>query len=551
MNYFPDGPAQPVKTIAARLLAVALLLIAATLSPAASGAGIADGYPQVREFFPEADRFGALAGAPPAAPVYRGAELIGYVFLSNDVIRIPGYSGKPINTLIGLDRYGRIIGVRIVHHEEPILVVGISEERLQRYAEQYRGKSAFDRVIVGAPRAGYVAVDTISGATITVMVENATLMQSARRVAESRGLKPALSRDAQVPREAGSRERPTAAQTASGGEPDEPIWVALWRERVFEIALLLTGLAVLSLILVFQDWLARHPKLLLYVRDGFLVYTLLFIGWYGLAQLSVVNVLTFSHAVVHDFRWDTFMIEPMMFLVWSFVAVTLLLWGRGVYCGWLCPFGALQELSFQLGQKLGLPKFEFPPMVHERLWALKYIILLGLFGLSLQSLPLAELYAEVEPFKTAVTLRFNREWGFVAFAGGLLLMGLFNRKFYCKYLCGLGAALTIPAKFRIFDWLRRHRECGRPCQICAVECEVQAIKRNGEINANECHYCLDCQVTYWNDHKCPPLVERRKRRAKSVRARELVRAMEPITGPSGLDEIGVKVVPTAPPERER
>ncbi len=535
-----------------RFFSSRLLILCLALSTApAFGAGIDVTYPLVREFFPEVDRFGAFEGVPPAAPVYRGTELIGYVFLSNDVIRIPAYSGKPINTLIGLDRHGRIIGVRIVHHEEPILVVGISEERLQRYAEQYREKSAYDRVIVGAPRAGRVAVDTISGATITVMVENATIMQSARRVAESRGLKPALSGDTQASHAAGSRERPTAGQTEFADEPGEPIWMALWRERLFEIALLLTGLAVLGLILVFQDWLVRHPKLLLYVRNGFLVYTLLFIGWYGLAQLSVVNVLTFSHAVVHDFRWDTFLIEPMMFLLWSFVAVTLLLWGRGVYCGWLCPFGALQELSFQLAQKFGLPKFEFPPMVHERLWALKYIILLGLFGLSLQSLSLAELYAEVEPFKTAVTLRFNREWGFVAFAGGLLIMGLFNRKFYCKYLCGLGAALTIPAKFRIFDWLRRHRECGRPCQICAVECEVQAIKRNGEINANECHYCLDCQVTYWNDHKCPPLVERRKRRAKSVRARELVRAMEPITGPSGLDEIGEKVVPAAPPERER
>ncbi len=101
----------------------------------------------------------------------------------------------------------------------------------------------------------------------------------------------------------------------------------------------------------------------------------------------------------------------------------------------------------------------------------------------------------------------------------LILVSAINRKFYCKYLCPLGAALTIPGKFRIFDWLRRHRECGRPCQVCAVECEVQAIRKNGEINANECHYCLDCQVTYWNDRKCPPEVERRKRRERSGRAR--------------------------------
>jgi len=327
-------------------------------------------------------------------------------------------------------------------------------------------------------------------------------------------------------------------------EPEyEPVWAILWRERVIEIALLAAGLVFLTLVLVFQDWLARHPTLLRKLRNGFLVYTLVFIGWYALAQLSVVNVLTFVHSIMHGFQWQSFLIEPLMFILWSFVAVTLLLWGRGVYCGWLCPFGALQELSFQLGQRFGVRAFEMPQMLHERLWALKYIILLGLFGLSLQSLTLAQQVSEVEPFKTAITLRFMREWGFVAYAGGLVVLGLFNRKFFCKYLCALGAALTIAGKFRIFDWLRRHRECGRPCQICAVECEVQAIKKNGEINANECHYCLDCQVTYWNDHKCPPMVDRRKRREKSGRARELVRGMESTLGRSGLEDIPIKVEP--------
>ena len=274
-----------------------------------------------------------------------------------------------------------------------------------------------------------------------------------------------------------------------------------WRNRKFDIGVLSAGLVFLTLILVFQDWLARHPKLLLYLRDGFLVYTLVFIGWYGLAQLSVVNVLTFSQAAMRGFQWESFLIDPLIFILWSFVAATLLLWGRGVYCGWLCPFGALQEFAFQLARRLKLPFFEMPQIMHERLWAVKYIILLTLFGVSLQSLTEAELRAEVEPFKTAITMRFAREWGFLLYAGGLVAFSAFNRKFYCKYLCPLGAALTIPGKFRIFDWLRRHRECGRPCQVCAAECEVQAIRKNGEINANECHYCLDCQVTYWNDHK--------------------------------------------------
>ena len=540
--------------------ALSCLLFVACLQ----AADFADRYPQVRGFFPQADRFGELEGEPLAAPVYRGKTLLGYAYLSTDVVRIPAYSGKPIGTLVGFDLGGRITGIEIVQHEEPILVIGITDERLQQFARQYVGKSVYDRIAIGGTREGYVTIDAISGATITMMVENASIMQSVRKVATARGIQFVPQADAQkqtvstpspatLAAKSPAREERSVAKPGKDGIPaaapamaapqEEPIWVSVWNMRVFEISVLLAGLGFLTLILVFQDWLTRHPLLLRRIRTGFLLYTLLFIGWYGLAQLSVINVLTFTLAAMHGFQWESFLIDPMVFILWSFVAVTLLLWGRGVYCGWLCPFGALQELTFQLFQRFRLPRFEIPGMVNERLWALKYIILLALFGLSLQSLTQAELLAEVEPFKTAITLRFAREWGFVLYAVALVLLSALNRKFYCKYLCPLGAALTIPGKFRIFDWLRRHRECGRPCQVCAVECEVQAIRKNGEINPNECHYCLDCQMTYWNDHKCPPEVERRKRREKSGRARELVRGMESTLGASGIEDIPIKVEP--------
>jgi polyferredoxin len=328
------------------------------------------------------------------------------------------------------------------------------------------------------------------------------------------------------------------------------MWKTVWSQRKPEIALLTAGLALLTGILLFQDYLARHPRLLRRVRIGFLLYTLFFIGWYALGQLSIINVLTFVQAIMHQFSWDTFLIDPMLFLLWSFVAFTLLLWGRGVYCGWLCPFGALQELSFQLARKLRLPYFEMPHVVHERLLALKFVILLALFGLSLQSMGLAIQGAEIEPFKTAITLRFQREWGYVALALGILALALFNRKFYCKYVCPLGAALIIPGRFHSFEWLRRRKECGKPCQICAVECEVQAIRPTGEIVINECHHCLDCQVTYYNDHKCPPLVERRKRRERGGRARELVKGMEESIGAARLSDIPVAVRNGIPPDED-
>ena len=80
----------------------------------------------------------------------------------------------------------------------------------------------------------------------------------------------------------------------------------------------------------------------------------------------------------------------------------------------------------------------------------------------LQDTGLAFKAAEIEPFKTAITLHFLRAWPFVLYAGVLLAVGLFVERFYCRYLCPLGAALAIPSKFKIFDWLTRlvwpHRE---------------------------------------------------------------------------------------------
>jgi Polyferredoxin len=75
----------------------------------------------------------------------------------------------------------------------------------------------------------------------------------------------------------------------------------------------------------------------------------------------------------------------------------------------------------------------------------------------------------------------------------VLSAGLFVERFFCRYMCPLGAALAIPGRIRMFEWLRRWPECGTPCQRCAKECPVQAIHPEGHINVNECIYCMHCQ----------------------------------------------------------
>ena len=244
------------------------------------------------------------------------------------------------------------------------------------------------------------------------------------------------------------------------------------------------------------------------------MFTFFGIGLYANAQLSVVNILTVFNALASGFNWEYFLLEPSIFVLWSAVAASLLLWGRGPFCGWLCPFGALQELLNRLAKFLKIPQKKLPWGFHERLWALKYIIFLVLFGFSLHSLGWAERLAEIEPFKTTIILKFMREWPFVLFALVLLFIGLFVERFYCRYLCPLGAALAIPGHLRIFKWLRRYKECGNPCQICSNDCMVGAIHPEGNININECLYCLHCQVMYFDSHVCPVMIQKRQKRER-------------------------------------
>ena len=310
---------------------------------------------------------------------------------------------------------------------------------------------------------------------------------------------------------------------ADAADPQQPsvetdqtqqLWVRVWRENTVRIAALLVMIGVLTVAFFGQQFLTANERATFWFRIVFLTATLFFLGWYANAQLSVVNLMALGNALTNDFTWDAFLLDPLVFILWFSVAASLLFWGRGAYCGWLCPFGALQELTNRLAKLAKVPQFRVPWALHERLWPIKYIIFLALFGVSLASLPLAERYAEVEPFKTAIILKFQRAWPFVAFALAVLFVGLFIERFYCRYLCPLGAALAVPGRLRMFDWLKRYNECGSPCQTCSNECMVQAIHPRGEINPNECLYCLHCQVRYQDNQVCPVCIKRTQRRAR-------------------------------------
>lgn len=336
-----------------------------------------------------------------------------------------------------------------------------------------------------------------------------------------------------------------ATQAETGHEAAairDALWAKIWQAKRSQLVILALGLAVLTGIFFFQNFATRNDRVFAIVRNSFLVFTLVFIGWYANAQLSVVNVLAVFSALVSDFRWETFLMDPLIFVLWFAVAAALIFWARGAYCGWLCPFGALQELSNKIARMLRFPQVTLPWGLHERLWPLKYILFLGLFGMSLYSLDMAEHYAEVEPFKTAIILKFDRPWPYVLFALAMLAPGLFIERFYCRYVCPLGGGLAIPARMHMFRWLKRYKECGNPCQLCAKDCPVQAIHPTGEINPNECISCLNCQVLYQHKTRCPVVVARVKKRERLERSIGITPAADK-AGSKGNGQPGLTYTP--------
>ncbi len=712
------------------LIRLILALVVLLPFPAAADSVLADLLPKVQaaDVVEGAEGFGPIRDDAPAAPILKGGETIGWAFITSDFVSTTGYSGKPIHTLVAVDKDARIIGVKLLKHSEPIVLIGIPQAKIDALANGYIG---LDLVAEAQSGGESHDLEIISGATVTVMVIDDSIVRAGLKVARALGLgglapdaaatgpafelnpdataaqdwttlegdgtlrrlsldvgqvneafaalgdpraieralteppettfiemqtalvsHPAIAKailgegeaanlgsflkpgehaivvvgrglysfkgsgyvrggifdrivliqdDVSVRFRDKMHKRLVAVQTKGapgfteadlfkipsdvGFDPTKPfriqllvhrevgpieklfttfdlgyqlpekylrpvaapavattdtapaegvaaqeesaahqaLWKRIWADKQLEIAITAAMLAVLTLVFFFQGFATRNARAFYWFRMGFLTVTLVFLGWYANAQLSVVNLMALFGALVSGFSWQAFLLDPLTFILWFSIAAALIFWGRGAYCGWLCPFGALQELTNQIARRLRIPQWTLPWGLHERLWPIKYMIFLGLFGASLVSIEQAEQLAEVEPFKTAIILKFVRAWPFVAYVVALLVAGLFVERFYCRYLCPLGAGLAIPARMRMFDWLKRYRECGNPCQTCANECPVQAIHPTGEINPNECVNCLHCQVLYQSTTKCPVVIKKLKRRetAAASPARDL------------------------------
>ncbi len=293
-----------------------------------------------------------------------------------------------------------------------------------------------------------------------------------------------------------------------------PPWVEAWHDARGNVAILAVLLTALTLIFIFQAQIARSRLAHRLVRTGFLLVVLVWLGWTASVQLSIVNVINYIRAPLRGFDIGFFLAEPLMFMIAAYTAVSLILLGRGVFCGWLCPFGALQELLAQISRALRVPQWNPSEALEKRLWMGKYIAAAAVLVLVLSGIDGSGATTEIEPFKTAITSKFTRAWPYVFYAGMLLGIGLFSERAYCRFLCPLGGFLAILDRLHLIDLLKRRPECGNPCHLCERSCPVRAIEKSGKIIMAECFQCLDCQVEYYDDKRCPPLVQAAKRRGE-------------------------------------
>jgi NosR/NirI family nitrous oxide reductase transcriptional regulator len=690
------------------------------------------------EVFPGARSFSTRKGRPPYVEAYGDDKrLLGYVMLSTDITDLPAYSGLPVVTLIGMNLEGRFVGIKVLKHSEPILLVGIPEEALVRFHDQYRGKSVKDAIEVGRAVRGdtdVVYVDAISGATVTVIAQNQVITASGQAVARQVGILPPEQRAparfavrgerpdwAQLVKEGaverlrvlpaqvglphagepfielwfGSLDHPDigrsllgdtvweglrarlkegehaifvirtagresfkgsgfarggiydrvqvrqgrdmftfrdldylnlyglhaagspeytesaifvirspafspaypwklgflgnrvdratglrsfasfesrywlAAERLEGGRPRvheaEAVWKRIWRARQVELVAFVLLLAGTAVVYANRDRLTRRSTFTSKWPLNIFKYTawaasVFFVGFHLMAQPSVTQVLTWFHALLFQWTWELFLSDPFIFLFWIFIIVTTFVWGRGLFCGWLCPFGSLQEGLYKIARAARLARLQFrlPQPLHDRLKWVKYAVFFLLFGVSLFSMTTAEILAEVEPFKTTFLVGVgNRAWPYGLFVAALLGLSILVERPFCKYLCPLGAALAMPSTFRWFG-LPRKAECVS-CTACARGCGSQAIDARGRIDHRECLHCLDCLVLYTDPRGCPPLGQERKRREKAglpltpIGRDGYFIPIEPVprAAPAPADDPGHATEPVAPPHLAR
>jgi polyferredoxin len=210
--------------------------------------------------------------------------------------------------------------------------------------------------------------------------------------------------------------------------------------------------------------------------------TIALVGFYhtnSLSSVNVVNILTYRlPALPQNLFW---------YLLVGFTLFCCLMWGR-VYCGFICPFGAVLEFL----ERIGAYRLKLDERLDRQAKYIKYGIL---WLVLVAALVLNDAnISDYEPFSLLFTLIGDKPgWMLLALA---ILGSLFIPRFFCRYLCGMGLSLGLISKYSLKP-LKIKQNC-KKCKNCQDACPYGAIETasGGELKIDQveciqCHICLD------------------------------------------------------------
>ncbi len=191
--------------------------------------------------------------------------------------------------------------------------------------------------------------------------------------------------------------------------------------------------------------------------------------------------------------------------------VITIIFGR-FFCGWVCPFGSLHQFVGFWGnrkktaaQKIRLNKYRNAQSIKY------YILVLFLVMAAFPSISASLQTGLLDPiplvtrsfqlvllpifdrgtYLTSVNVRYY-EYGWLIFAvfATAVLLNLVIPRFYCRFICPLGAFLGIINRFSIWRIGKNKSECIN-CKLCEKSCEG-GCEPGGKIRISECVLCFNC-----------------------------------------------------------